>query len=559
MAILTGIDPGTFSIKVVQGQMAGPLFKLTRAIEIPIEPSDDPEAEILRTLQSELPGLRLKPSPARLGLTGRDLMIRYTAVPPVPLWRLRMLMDFEIQDMSSSSGEPLYADYNLLATAEDDADERVLVGLVKSHFLESRLRALQGVKVPFRSTTPNCLALFNSYLAFGEPAPESTYTLLVDVGDRNLELAIEKDGELVFARNLAGGGDLFTAAIAEAFDVSTEKARGLKDEYGNVTPRGRASYASSAEERVANAIMGVAGQLAGMIQSTLTFARSQRGRPDLRIGRALISGGGAQLKGLDAYLEQNLGVPVGRFAPEAGLDTSALPADEAEVFEADPGAFAVALGLARMSEQSDAFGLDIVTDAIKRKRKFTQRTLYLAMAGVAAALFLGFVWVDLSGKAAKAADAAKKARRDERTEAQRRKGYDQVIEEADRAKARLDALLERSGNGANLLRAERLVQGAAPASMWVRSLTVSRRPVSPPGQETDRKQAVEKSIVVLKGEMEQLGATVTKEFNDFVTALRADATKPHVVVVDAPSGRGGAFEITIDFKGWDQPEQGTDA
>ena len=33
MAILAGIDPGTHSIKVVQGQMAGPVFKLLRAIE----------------------------------------------------------------------------------------------------------------------------------------------------------------------------------------------------------------------------------------------------------------------------------------------------------------------------------------------------------------------------------------------------------------------------------------------------------------------------------------------------------------------------------------------
>jgi type IV pilus assembly protein PilM len=550
MAILTGIDPGTHSVKVVQGQMAGPIFKLIRAFEVPVDPEEDIESEILRGLQSGLASAKLKPGAARLGLTGRDLMIRYTTVPPVPIWRLKMLMDFEIEDMSSSSGEDLAADYNLLANEAADGDERVLVGLVKRSFIDARLRALDGVKVPFKSATPNCLALFNSYIAFGDAPEESCYTLLLDIGDRNVELVIERDGELVFARNLAGGGDLFTAAIAEAFDVSTEKARDLKAEYGNVTPRGRASYSSSAEERVANAIMGVAGQLSGMIQSTFGFARSQSGRPDLKIDRVLLSGGGARLTGIEDYLAQNLGAPTARWSPEAGIDPSALPADELDEFEADPGSFTVALGLARMSQQPEAFGLDIVPAEIKKKRHFVQRTLWLILAGVAAAGLLGFMWLNLSGKAEETRVAASRASRKASSAKALRRKYDRVVDEAEEVKIKLDELARESLNGSHVLRAQRLVQENAPVSMWIRSLAVSMRPVSPPGSEGDRKSAISKSIVVVKGEMEQLGATVTKEFNDFITGLRADPSQPYVQVITAPSGRGGNFEVMIDFVGW---------
>ena len=46
----------------------------------------------------------VKAGEAMLGLTGRDLIIRYTHVPPVPDWRLGMLMKFEIEEVSEQSG-----------------------------------------------------------------------------------------------------------------------------------------------------------------------------------------------------------------------------------------------------------------------------------------------------------------------------------------------------------------------------------------------------------------------------------------------------------------------
>lgn len=549
MAHLTGIDPGTLAIRVVQGQMSGPLFKLLRMARIEIEPEEDVELAILHAMQRELPRLKLKPGVTRLGLTGRDLMIRYTTVPPVPLWRLRMLMDFEVADMASSSGDQLCADYNLLRQTSEDADETVLVALVKEHFLEMRVAALKGAGLPFKSGTPNCIALFNAFLAFGERS-ESEYTFLLDVGDRNLEMAIEKDGDLVFARNLAGGGDLFTRAIAESWSVSTEKARQLKHEYGNVTPRGRAAYSSSSEEKVANAIMGVAGQLAGMVQSTITFARSQSGHRDMQIGRVLISGGGAALKGLDAYLEQNLRVPVSVFRPEGGLDVSALPLDERDDFEAAPEAWVCALGLARMSQDADAFGLDLLPEKLATKRRFAQRTSWLIAAGAIAAVFLGWVWVDLGGESARAAEEARTARRSERRTAQLLKTYEDTVEDARLVAGKLEALATQTRNATDLLRAQRMLQASAPEAIWLRSVDVARRPVAPPGMENERKAAVEKTVVRVQGEIRQLGARVTTTFNDFVEALRADPLRPVVEIRDAPPESGGEFEITLDFEGW---------
>ena len=55
--------------------------------------------------------------PALLGITGRDLIVRYTHVPPVPDWRLKLLMQFEINEVSGQSGGEVAA--GTLLTEQD--------------------------------------------------------------------------------------------------------------------------------------------------------------------------------------------------------------------------------------------------------------------------------------------------------------------------------------------------------------------------------------------------------------------------------------------------------
>src|SRR5690606_4184282 len=134
----------------------------------------------------------------------------------------------------------------------------------------------------------------------------------------------------------------------------------LKEQHGNVTPKGMGNYTSGREEKVANAVIGPTGQLASLIQSSLAFSRAQTGLRDLKVGRILRSGGGANLRGLTDYLASSFGCPVERFQPESGLDFSGLDAEEAVTFEADPGRFAVALGLAVSGAKEEAFLVDLV-------------------------------------------------------------------------------------------------------------------------------------------------------------------------------------------------------
>ncbi|MEZ5989969.1 MAG: hypothetical protein R3F30_12750 [Planctomycetota bacterium] len=56
--------------------------------------------------------------PSVVGLTGRDLILKYTKVPTVPDWQLAKLMDFEVEQIAAQAGGNLSADYNLLPVAD---------------------------------------------------------------------------------------------------------------------------------------------------------------------------------------------------------------------------------------------------------------------------------------------------------------------------------------------------------------------------------------------------------------------------------------------------------
>lgn len=547
MADLIGIDPGACSVKVVGGQMNGPIFSLTHLTCIDVEPVEDREGAILSEVALASQAARKLKGLARLGVTGRDLMIRYTTVPPVPLWRLRLLMDFEVQEMARQAGDGLTADYNLL-DANESSDETVLVSLLKTRFLDDRIAAWeQKGSSLIHAATPNCIALFNAFLAFGR-MEDDEFTFLLDIGDQNLEMAIQRNGELLFARNVSGGGHSFSEAIAQAWGVGVEKSRELKHDLGNVAPRGRASYDSPNEEKVANAIMGPAGQLAGMIQATIAFSRTQSGVKDMQIGRVVISGGGSELRGLPEYLEQSLGIPVRRFQPDAGMDTSALTPDEADLFEALPARFAIALGLARMSADQGAFLIDLVPEARKRKRKFMQRTVYLVAAAVIALASLAAIWFDMSGELSDATSIRKQARSSERKAVAVRRRFSTTVEEAVNLKERVDKLSWESRPGTWFMRAQGMVQAVAPDAIWVRSIEVARKRVPHPSNADQRKAALlEKVVVLVKG---QIRKDVNQTLNRFVEELRRQPNAPYVSIEKAAQQPDDSFEVMIDFAGW---------
>ena len=377
-----GVTIGSHSLRAVAATKKGAQWVVTRAFSQRLEESLRGEAG--RVLGSK----GFSGQKATLGLAGRDVIVRYNQVPPVPDWRLRNLMKFEVMEVSGQSGGEVSADYRKLNLPDPEGtrgEDTVLVCLARNAYLLPLMASLEAGGLKLAAGCPRSVALFSAF-AVNATYREDETCLLLHIGAAGMDLAIQRGGELLFARNATPGGHAFTEAIAAAFATTDSKAETLKVTKGDVTPRGQARYADSTAEKLANAMVATAGQVAQMVQSTLMIGRAQTKLPDLKVDRVLLAGGGASLKGLDAYLKQAMGVPVERFDPFAACDLSAMPEDERAALQAAPHEFAAALGLAQTYHEPAAFRLEVLPETVKKKRDLLTKGVFAAAAGVVAAI-----------------------------------------------------------------------------------------------------------------------------------------------------------------------------
>ncbi|MBL8725785.1 MAG: pilus assembly protein PilM [Planctomycetes bacterium] len=478
------------------------------------------------------------------GLTGRDMTLRYSQVPPTPDWQLRNLMDLEIQDLAQQSGGALSADYNLLPAQDANSGvDTVLLALAKDEALErlqGELAEAGGSAVAF---VPNCTALYNAFLKCGPVDPDSV-VCLANIGHETIDVALVKGTDLLFARNLSGGTKVVDEAIASAFNVAPRKAESLKKDLLDLDPQSRGRYASSQAEKVTLAAGPAAGAIAAAIQSSLSFCKAQTKIADLRLDRVLLAGGGARLRGLRGMLRESLRCPVELFDPFANADLSALPPEDQEQLVAMRHEAVVALGLAVGRLDDSLYSLEILPESVKRRLRFQQRTVWNVVAGLLAAAMLVLLAIDARREAEATESGVAALRRKLNATQAVHQAAAQEIEENKKQRALVDHLAGQAMPGTVLLRTLRAVAERLPSQLWATRVEVL--PAQTTGTGSNQKR---RTTLVFEGAGKEIdGVDANAVYDTFVKQVRADLEKAGLGLAMVPSGSTDGsirFKITV--------------
>jgi len=504
---ITGIDIGLRTNKFVRGAFKGNTFHATHFALVAHSASNVAEA-----WKAAPPPF--KPGESRVGLTGRDVNIRYTRVPRVPDWQLRKLMRFEVEEVGEQSGSNVASDFNVLpALPEIEDEDVVLLAMARESLLEEHLRGLASLGGKLEAFSPNALALYNAWMRYGAIQDETV--LLASIGHENLDVILVRGPDLLFARNLSGGSRLFDEAIAERFGVSPRKAEELKIELATLEPGAR--YRDANAEKASRACLGAAGQLLSLFQSTVMFCKSQVKVTNLRVDRVLLCGGGAGLAGLPRYLSSGLSVPVELFEPFRVVDTSALAPESAQLLEEYQLESVVALGLATMASDPAAYSLEILPAKLRARREFVGGTLFTIAAGVLALLFLGYQGWRTAGELSEVRAAATQLDlRLKRATATDRQASELAGENRELS-ARAADLLAVVGSGEQLARVLEHLDRALPADFWVEKLASEWR--ADEGLRVAR--GAERPVLHLEARSREGTESAAALLEGFVTGLRA--------------------------------------
>ena len=393
-----GIDLGTRTVRVAHLNVSEKGATVLQALEIErrellADAGDATEIEaIAAALARRMKEARIPQKGVILGLNGQDAVLRYTRTPPVPDWRLKVIMNYEVNEFAERIGESLATDYRRLQLPRElDEDQTILIAQAKESILEQLLSAFEGVGITVEKAVPSALAVFTTIDALGEKSdpdsPDDDFALYLEVGAKNTNLVFVLNDRLVFARSVTFGGDQFTEAIASATGASLPQAEKLKVSRGGLAER-RGIVADTVPP-----LRAQSGQLLSAVQSSLRFCSKQTGVDLPPLSRIYLLGGAGRLRGLRAFLQQSLKAKTEFFRPQTLRVGDAVEAELSQDLEERTGNFGVCLGLGiaglRVASGDEGpSSIVILPDSYKKRREFRERTLFLYLAAGMAALLL---------------------------------------------------------------------------------------------------------------------------------------------------------------------------
>jgi Tfp pilus assembly PilM family ATPase/outer membrane murein-binding lipoprotein Lpp len=433
---VTGVDVNASAAVLLRGSVKGNTFAVTDYAYQALDVADT-------TAAWDAAEASFSPKDARVGVTGRDVNVRYVRVPRLPDWQLKKLMRFEVEEVGGAAENAVAADFNVLPEIpEVEGEDIVLLAMARESLLEIQHEALGALGGTLDAFTPNSIALYNAWLRFGVVLDDTV--LVANIGAHDVDVIVVRGTDLLFARNLTGGARMIEQSIADRLGIDLARAAKVRRQLVDLTPG--ATYSDQNAERASRAASAPAGQIASLLQTAVSFAKSQIRLQTLRLDRVLVCGDGAHVRGIEQYLASVMGTKVEVFDPFTVVDTSKLDAEDAALLEKHRSASVVALGLATAGSDPDAYGIDILPAAVHKKREFTRGTLFLILAAVLAVGFLGLRYTTFSTEAEQAA-----------TRATTLNGQVRRLERDDAA---AEALLVRNAELAELGRELRSVAGA---------------------------------------------------------------------------------------------------
>ncbi len=525
----TGIDVGSRTAIVLRGHPKGNTFAVTSFWAGPTS-----TGSVRECWSAVRPAFRL--GGACVGLSGRGLNVRYTQVPRLKDWQLENLMRFEVGEIGGQSGSEMASDFNVLPELpEVEGEDVVLLAMAREELLAEHADGLAAAGGRLLAFTPNAVALYNAWLHYG--VVEEDTVLVANIGHENVDVAIARGTDLLFARTLSGGSRLFDEAIAERFGISSERAEAAKAELASLDPS--ALHAGGNREKAARAVQGPAGQLLALLQSAILFCKTQIKLSGLSVERVALCGGGAALDGLDRFLEASLKVPVEVFEPFRVVDQTALSPAEAELLHEYGLESVAALGLATGASRDEAYKVEILPRRVARMREFWGKTALLVAAAVLCLAYLGYSAWKLAGdlettrgevtRLSSTFDRARTADLEARA----------LLEENGKLAELVSELWLAAGSGEQIARTLEVFERELPRDFWLSEVS-SRYASTEQRDRSDRRP-----VLHIEGLVREGTESPSALFEAFLARLAAELGNAHIVPGLSPAGDRFTIDMSL--------------
>ena len=349
---ICGIDVGAYSIKFVVFEVGFRQSVFRGAFEELVSENPGPgvsvasatgaaavvaaaagESLLVRQAREVREGLQRVSSDSTLYLAmpGDQLSLRSLELPFVDPRKIDQVIGFELEGQIVHSLDDVVYDH--VTVRRGDSGSTVIAAAARQEDVGAFLEALRNEGIDPRALfaapviyhaleispdgpdgpaspdgpSPGAPASLTLYAA-GLPAPVNL-PAIVDLGHLRTNLFVGQDGGRMYARTITRGGHHLTEALGAALGIDRARAERFKRNDARLLPA--ASLGGPAGTPLAVKVDAVLrAALTPLVRDLRQTLASVRATGGTDISRLQVTGGGARLKGLLPFLEQELGMPV---------------------------------------------------------------------------------------------------------------------------------------------------------------------------------------------------------------------------------------------------------
>lgn len=336
MARLVGLDIGSFSIKVAACTKKGSGYRL-EAIGIALNPlgnrpggDEASQTRVAEAVKKLLSDTKLGRSKAALALSESQVYTKVIEMPLLSDNELASAIHWEAEQYVPVPLDQVNIDFEVISRPQKGSpDQKMQVFLVAApkSLVKQTMSFAGKCGVEIVSLETELIAVARAII------PESDVSapvLLVHLGSGSTDLAVIRQGMLVFTHSIESGGNALTRTLASDLGLEFAQAEEYKRSYG-LDPH-------QLEGKVREILLPLVDRSLSDMKKAISYYNSSHQEEPIK--RVIISGGSALLPELVTYMAESLGIEV-----VLGNAFSRVEPSESTPIPNDTVSFATAVGL----------------------------------------------------------------------------------------------------------------------------------------------------------------------------------------------------------------------
>lgn len=269
--------------------------------------------ELANALKAFFKKHKLPKTGVRLGIASNRIGVRTLEIAGIEdLKQLGNAVRYRAQEALPIPLDEAVLDYRVLSERVDASGQtvrRVLLVVAYRDLIDRYIAACRKAGIKLAGIDLEAFGLLRALTVPRDPdVPARAATVVVNVGHDRSTFGVSDGLNCEFTRVLDWGGSKLSVAIARALDMSPSEAAPVKHALSLVEPVTPAGLTQEQGQKARDAAERELHAFARELVSALQFYQNQPG--SLGIGEVVLTGGTAELPGIDAELRRLIGVPV---------------------------------------------------------------------------------------------------------------------------------------------------------------------------------------------------------------------------------------------------------